>query len=74
MTRKKTGVIRLRGNAAALADQAILAEFLIAGCRNRDMRVALYGAAQDTAEIRCQAGRVSRQLALLCAPINTQYS
>jgi hypothetical protein len=42
-------------------------EFLIAGCRNRDIRLALYGASDDPAEIRRQAARVSRQLALLRA-------
>jgi hypothetical protein len=42
-------------------------EFLIAGCRNRDIRLALYGACADPAELRRQSARVSRQLALLRA-------
>jgi hypothetical protein len=42
-------------------------EFLIAGCRNRDLRLALYGQTADPAEARRQSARVSRQLALLRA-------
>ena len=42
-------------------------EFLIAGCRNRDIRLALYGPDHTPTEIRRQAARVSRQLALLRA-------
>lgn len=42
-------------------------EFLIAGCRNRDIRLALYGACEDPVERRRQSARVSRQLALLRA-------
>jgi hypothetical protein len=42
-------------------------EFLIAGCRNRDIRMALYGGTSNPAEVRRQAARVSRQIALLRA-------
>lgn len=42
-------------------------EFLIAGCRNREIRLTLYGACADPAELRRQSARVSRQLALLRA-------
>lgn len=42
-------------------------EFLISGFRNRDVRVALYGATEDASERRRQAARVSRKLSLLRA-------
>jgi hypothetical protein len=42
-------------------------EFLISGFRNRDVRVALYGATEDVTARRREAGRVSRKLALLRA-------
>lgn len=42
-------------------------DFLINGFRNRDIRIALYGVCADEKERRRQAGRVTRQLALLRA-------
>ena len=42
-------------------------DFLLQGFRNRDVRVALNGEASDDVERRRQAGRVTRQLALLRA-------
>lgn len=42
-------------------------EFLISGLRNRDVRVALYGATEDASERRRQAGSVSRKLSRLRA-------
>ncbi len=40
-------------------------EYLVNGFRNRDVRIGLYGGRADDAERRRQAGRVTRQLALL---------
>ena len=42
-------------------------DFLINGFRNRDVRGALYGPCADETECRRQAGKVTRQLALLRA-------
>lgn len=42
-------------------------EFEIAGFRNRDVRVGLYGESEDATERRRQSGRVSRLLAMLRA-------
>jgi hypothetical protein len=42
-------------------------QFEIAGFRNRDVRVALYGETQDDNERRRQSARVSRRLAMLRA-------
>lgn len=42
-------------------------EHLIAGFRNRDLRVALFGATEDPALRRRQAGQITRRLAILRA-------
>jgi len=42
-------------------------ESLISGVRNRDVRRALFGEAQDPQQRRRDAGRVTRKLALLRA-------
>lgn len=42
-------------------------EHLIAGFRNRDLRVALFGATEDAALRRRQAGQITRRLAILRA-------
>jgi hypothetical protein len=42
-------------------------DYLVAGLRNRDLRVALFGEQRDEAQRRRQAGQVTRYLALLRA-------
>jgi hypothetical protein len=57
----------LTGADGALLRAIARGDFLLQGLRNRDLRVALYGAPADEAEQRRQASSVTRQLRLLRA-------
>ena len=57
----------LTGSDGELLRTIARGDFLVQGFRNRDVRVALYGAAADALTVRRQSARVTRQLRLLRA-------
>jgi hypothetical protein len=65
--RKARALNPLTGQDGELLRAIACGDFVLKGFRNRDLRVALYGAAADAAAQRRQSAAVTRQLALLRA-------
>ena len=65
--RRHRGLKPFDGDEVRLLQAVSRGEYLISGFRNRDVRRALFGEAQDPKQRRREAGRVTRKLALLRA-------
>lgn len=63
---RSRGLHPLVGNDAKLAEQMLRGEYCINGFRNRDLREALFGNAEDAQVIRRQSAQVGRLLRMYC--------